>query len=132
MTSEYNQGRSVLRLVTTEVDPSRDENERRKSYGIRAGDALSLVLFLLFCGSAFVMVALWVTFLHGRMGWFGAVLGMLTIPLGSLFPFIHWLSEGVPSASYFTIWLAGVLAMVLTMSWAVGLRERVSGEQASD
>ena len=82
---------------------------------LRIADQIGLLGFGVFLVSALGMIGLWVVWMLEWLGWPGLLLGVVTAPLASVFPFVYWAVEGVFSWPYFAFWAAGVVGVGVSM-----------------
>jgi hypothetical protein len=100
----------------------------RERRAVILGNTVSFAGAIVFLISALTMVVLWIRFMAQAMNWFGVLLGLLTSPVAVAYPFVHWFARSDFPGSVFTLWLAGLFGLIVTMTWASWGRYRLPAE----
>lgn len=99
--------------------------ERPASRALVMGTVASIAGAAVFVVSASTMIILWARLLYHAMGLLGFVLGLLTAPIASAYPLIHWAAHSEFHLAIFGVWLAGLIGLSVTVVWVAWGRHRV-------
>lgn len=100
----------------------------RERPAVILGNTVSFVGAVVFFVSSLTMVVLWIRLLAQAMSWFGVLLGLLTSPVAVTYPFAQWIARSEFPGTVFAVWLAGLIGLIVTMTWASWGRYRLPSE----